>query len=152
MNEFLQRGSTVDAYWRSVILFGDNSASYKFALGKALLELANTERTFISLSELALPYALNLADHLKHTDRQGTSPGSQFLEVIRAFNKQEIPEDSLRTATVKLGFNNVLDAFHVVNQAPIEYTFFEKDFRRSDKGIVVTDNLLGMRALGFDTL
>ena len=32
-----------------------------------------------------------------------------------------------------------------MNQAPIECRFFEKDFRRSDKGIVVTDNLLGMR-------
>ena len=27
-------------YWRSVILFGRNVASYKFALAKALLELA----------------------------------------------------------------------------------------------------------------
>ena len=34
--------------WRSVILFGRSVASYKFALTKSLLELADRERNFIS--------------------------------------------------------------------------------------------------------
>jgi hypothetical protein len=40
MDTFTQRLPTLDNYWRAVILFGRNVASYKLALGKSLLELA----------------------------------------------------------------------------------------------------------------
>ena len=36
--EFYNNEPTLENYWRGVILFGKNSASYKFALAKALLE------------------------------------------------------------------------------------------------------------------
>jgi hypothetical protein len=39
---------------------------------------------------------------------------------------------------VRLGFNGVIDAFHVVNQRPIEPPFFT-DERRSSGGIRVTE-------------
>jgi len=32
MADFLERQRTLDSYWRAVILFGRNVASYKFAL------------------------------------------------------------------------------------------------------------------------
>jgi hypothetical protein len=47
--DFVETSPTSDAYWRSVILFGSNSASYKFALGKALLKIADQDKTFVSL-------------------------------------------------------------------------------------------------------
>ncbi len=65
-----------ESYWRAVILFGQNSASYKFALGKALLELAGREVTAITLDDLAVPYATHIAEHLTLADRQGTSGSS----------------------------------------------------------------------------
>ena len=40
MSGFVETSPTADAYWRSIILFGSNSATYKFALGKSLLEIA----------------------------------------------------------------------------------------------------------------
>jgi hypothetical protein len=39
MADFLERQRTLDSYWRAVILFGRNVASYKFALAKSLIEL-----------------------------------------------------------------------------------------------------------------
>ncbi len=54
-----------ESYWRSIILFGNNVASYKFALGKALLELAEKEKTEITLDELALPFAFQIAENLR---------------------------------------------------------------------------------------
>jgi hypothetical protein len=59
---FLEASPTTDAYRRSIILFGRNSASYKFALGKSLLEVANQDKTFVSLEELAEPYARHLVE------------------------------------------------------------------------------------------
>jgi hypothetical protein len=139
--DFVETSPTTDAYWRSVILFGKNSASYKFALGKALLEAAGQEKTFLSLEELAEPYARNLVDHLQRPDRQGTSPSSRFLEVCRRFARSEIAKDELLSQTARLGFANVIDAFHIVNQAEIPVRFFV-DERTPRGGINLTDELL----------
>ena len=124
MAGFVETSPTTDAYWRSIILFGKNSASYKFALGKSLLEAADQEKTFVSLEELAEPYARNLVDHLLKSDRQGTSASSQFLAVCRKFSRGEIAKDQLLAQTARLGFVNVIEAFHNVTQPEIPMRFF----------------------------
>lgn len=35
---------SLDSYWRSIVLFGQNVASYKFALAGALLEISSGAR------------------------------------------------------------------------------------------------------------
>ncbi|MBN1775777.1 MAG: hypothetical protein JW817_04860 [Clostridiales bacterium] len=42
---FQESHPSLESYWRSVILFGRNVASYKFALAKSLFEIAPTGRT-----------------------------------------------------------------------------------------------------------
>jgi hypothetical protein len=66
--------------WRHIVRFGRNVASYKFALGQALLDLAARQQTFVSVAELAVPYAAGLCQHLQTEDRQSTSAQSQFLD------------------------------------------------------------------------
>jgi hypothetical protein len=88
MPRFIETTPKTETLWRSVILFGRNVASYKFALGKALLEVANKERTFIKLEELAEPYSRHLVDHLKKSDKQGTSSSSKFLSACRDYDKK----------------------------------------------------------------
>ena len=78
---------SLESYWRAIILFGNNVASYKFALAKALLDLADEKTTFIKLEDLAIPFATHIAEHLKHSEKQATSSSSRFLEKCRAFNK-----------------------------------------------------------------
>ncbi len=77
---------STESYWRSIILFGRNVASYKLALGKALLELADKEKTSISLEELALPFAKHIREHLQISDKQGRFSSSRFLDARRKFN------------------------------------------------------------------
>lgn len=124
--------------WRGIVLLGRNVASYKFALAEALLELAPEGGDFVRLDELALPYARRLAAHLQESDKQSTSRSSQFLDACRAFNGGQIQEDMLVEQTVRLGFNNVIDAFHVVGGGDVPVRFFV-DERRPRGGIVVTD-------------
>src|SRR5688572_27340089 len=95
-----------ESYWRSVILFGRNSASYKFALAKSLLELAQKETTFISFEDLAVPFSKNVTEHLKQVEKQGSSSSSKFLDACRKYNNGQISSGELIQATVKLGFNN----------------------------------------------
>jgi hypothetical protein len=58
MPEFLDRQRTLDNYWRAVILFGRNVASYTFALGQSLLELSAWTDSVVRLEELAAQSAI----------------------------------------------------------------------------------------------
>ena len=65
MSSFLRDTSDPElaSYWRAIILFGRNSASYKFALAKVLFDLAEDGIRSASLSELAVPYSRHLTEH-----------------------------------------------------------------------------------------
>ncbi|KZZ78006.1 HNH endonuclease [Oleiphilus sp. HI0130] len=130
---------TLENYWRSIILFGRNVASYKFALSKSLIQLSNTQNDLITLEALSEPFALNVCEHLKLNDKQATSSSSRFLDECRKFNEGTINKSSLVEATKKLGFKNVIEAFHVVNSGDIPERFFI-DERRTNQGIRLTDN------------
>ena len=60
MIEFQVNDPTLESQWRALILFGKNSATYKFAFAKSLLELANKETTTISLNDLAEPFSRHI--------------------------------------------------------------------------------------------
>jgi hypothetical protein len=141
---FYEKTVTDETLWRSIILFGRNVATYKFALGKALLDLAREDKTLISLDELAEPYSRYLCEHLKLTEKQGTFQKSRFLHACRQYNEGSLPRERLIEKTVELGFNNVIDAFHIVGSAEVERRFF-MDERKAKKGIEITDRLLELK-------
>lgn len=143
MSTFTVLDPSREAYWRAIILFGNNVASYKFALAKSLLEVAGKEKTEVSLRELSVPFAMNIAEHLQKADRQATSTSSQFLDACRDYNTGKMPLDELAQVTVVKGFNNVLDAFHVVNRNEVPLRFFE--FSKNSKTIAITDELLKLK-------
>ena len=141
MSTFLNTQPTPENYWRGIVLLGRNVATYKLALAKSLLELSSTGKTFVTMEELALPYTRHLTEHLKHSEKQITSRSSKFLDACRKFNQGQTSQSALVDAAVSLGFINVIDAFHVVNQGPIPQRFFVDD-RKSRNGITLTDTLL----------
>jgi hypothetical protein len=66
MARFYEIEPTLENYWRSIILFDKNVASYKFALAKALYDLKDSGETIITLDQLAAPYSRHIAQHLGH--------------------------------------------------------------------------------------
>jgi hypothetical protein len=144
MAEFLDRQRTPENYWRAVILFGQNVASYKFALAKSLIDLSAVEKDTISLEELAEPFSRHIIEHLAKAPKQATSSSSRFLDTCRKFASGDVNKDELIGQTTKLGFNNVIDAFHVVNRDEIPIRFFEDD-RKNGGGIRLTDKLFRLR-------
>jgi hypothetical protein len=145
--QFAEVHPSLDNYWRAVILFGRNVASYKFALGRSLLELAQRGQTVVPLTDLALPFARHIAEHLNRADRQATSSSSQFLDACRKFNRGELTEAQLQDVTVRLGFNNVIDAFHVVGNGGIGVRFFVDERNTPTRGIRLTDEVLKLPEL-----
>lgn len=115
-------------------------ASYKFALARSLLDLAGRPDDLIRLDELAVPFSRHLCEHVASNPRQGTSSSSKFLDACRAANAGELDEDELINATVKLGFNNVIDAFHRLGPSDLATRFFI-DERRLNNGIRISDHL-----------
>ncbi|MFT5725901.1 MAG: 5-methylcytosine-specific restriction endonuclease McrA [Desulforhopalus sp.] len=144
MPNFIESKPRTESIFRSIILFGRNVASYKFALGKSLLELSDQEKTFVSMEELAVPFSHHISEHLKINDNQCTSSSSKFLDQIREYNIGKCSHDNLVETTVSLGFNNVIDAFHIVGKGEVPERFFI-DERKERKGIIVTDSLLKLK-------
>ncbi len=134
------KAPTVADYWRGIVLYGRNVQSYKFALSAALLELAPDGGDLLKLSDLAPTYARHLCRHLQLSDKQGTARSSSFLDTCRAYNSGQVTETTLFDDTMKLGFNNVIDAFHVVGGESIDHPFFI-DERKTLGGIRITDRV-----------
>ena len=67
----------------------------KFARSLKLLEI-RPQSSLIKLEELALPFALNICEHLQINDKQVTSASSQFLDCCRKFNRNEIDQSGSR--------------------------------------------------------
>jgi len=145
MEYFKVDDPSLESQWRALILFGRNSATYKFAFAKSLLELIEDEVTTISLNDLAVPFVKNITNHLKDNDKQGSSNSSKFLNYCRAYNQGELEYSKLISYTEKLGFVNVIDAFQNLNGGQIPNLFYEKDYSKSNKQIVITDNLLKLK-------
>lgn len=142
---FQENDPSLESQWRALILFGKNSATYKFAFGQALLNLINKETTIVSLDQLAPLYVESILEHLKINDKQGNSSSSVFLNACRNFNRDIISYDQLINLTVKHGFNNVVDAFQNINGGTITNRFYEKDYQGVSKNIIITDDLLKLK-------
>jgi len=139
--DYFAAAPTPASCWRAIVLFGRNVASYKFALAETLLAQKRSGSDLIKLEELAVPFAKAICRHLQHSPIQGTSASSQFLEHCRSFAQGNTSEDQLRDATVRLGFINVIDAFHNVNGEGVPTRFFV-DERSSGGGLRLTDHFL----------
>jgi 5-methylcytosine-specific restriction endonuclease McrA len=129
--------------FRSVVLYGRNVASYKFALAESLILLGKQGNNIITLDELAVPFSNALLRHLKDSDKQGISKSSTFLNSLRSFKDNNISKEKMLETTSKLGFVNVIDAFHRVGTHDIAKRFF-LDERNNGNKIVLTDELLSL--------
>lgn len=139
MAEFISVEPSLENQWRAIILFGNNVASYKFALAKSLYDLSDSKNDLIPLADLAKPFSRHICEHLAHSPKQATSPTSKFLDACRSHSNGNTSTDELIEQTVKLGFNNVIDAFHNVNRSEVPQRFFI-DERSTHGGIRLTDN------------
>lgn len=145
VGRFVLERPAPDASWRALILFGDNTTSYKFALGRSLLDIARTGKDRVTAEELAGPFAEHLCQHLAVADRQGLNPTNRYLDACRAHLADDLSADDLRPLTQRLGFRYVLDAFHRLDRDVAQHEFFV-DERRSNGTIRLTDHLHALAA------
>ncbi|TJZ97039.1 HNH endonuclease [Actinacidiphila oryziradicis] len=112
---------------------GANSRTYKFALGAALLKHAEQGRTDVSLSELALPYATGLVEHLATGPQAPTGMSvreSDFLAVAAREAEESKalghPTERLLLAAVRSMPAMVMQKFHNLRGGTeIPHRFYE---------------------------
>jgi len=121
---YLQSKPELEDYWRGIILFGNNVASYKFALADALLDIKPQSGQLLKLIDLAPVYASKLVQHLKVSPKQITSKSSKYLDSCRLYGIETPDQNKLIDETVKNGFKYVIDAFHVVGQDQLSTRFY----------------------------
>lgn len=140
-----QRGIvTAASVWRAIVLYGANSATYKFAFGATLLEAAATERTYVTIEELAPRYAELICAGIRRQRRQATAAHSRFLDACQAFNDHALDRETLHRRTAQLGFTNVITAFPRLGgqQAPIR--FYDDERTKTGGGLRLHDELLAL--------
>lgn len=145
VDQFVEFTPTAENYWRAIVLFGLNVASYKFALAKSLLELSEKQGEQIMLEDLAAPFSRHICEHLAQAPKQITAPTSGFLDACMRFNRGDLSEPQLIDTTVRLGFKNVIDAFHVVNRKEVPLRFFIDE--RQNGAIRITDKFYLMQSI-----
>ena len=138
MQPFLTVAPTLEDYWRGIILFGRNSASYKFALAQSLLELNPQAGQLLKLTDLAPAVAKHIVTHLKQAPKQALSASNSYLDSCRRYGLEDPNQTKLVEETVRRGFVYVIDAFHVVGAGDTQKRFFI-DERTSNNGIRITD-------------
>lgn len=143
MSRFYEIEPTPENYWRAIILFGRNTASYKFALAKALFDLLHQGKSTVTLEELAIPYSYHLCERLKIHPKQNTRDQSTFLGELHKFNEGKINQEEMISQTIHYGFNYVLDAFHNVHGKEVGTRFFI-DEAKSSNTINLTDDFFNL--------
>lgn len=134
---------SIDA-WRSIVLFGANTATYKFALARSLLELARGGRSMVSLDELAVPFSRNMVEHVRRVPRQSVTTGNRYVSICRHYIEGTVNDSELHSATMELGFRYVLDAFPRVGGGTAPVDFYRVERLRGTRQVALSDDLAAM--------
>ena len=134
--KFVGKNPSNETCWRAIILQGKNTASYKFALARALIDTQGIDAR-IRISDLAEPFSKHITSHLISQPKQSTAKNDgTFIKACKDFNKKMITKEQLIETTSKEGFKYVLKAFHNVSRGEVPSRFFYAD----KQSISLTDN------------
>jgi 5-methylcytosine-specific restriction endonuclease McrA len=118
MSNFYGTAPTPQAAWRTIVLLGDNTRTYKFALGHALLESAISGKTYVTLEELARIYSLEMAKHSEYPQGPSVDPSSttDMLSILARERATTLqigqPTELLVQAAIKSMPGMVMQKFH----------------------------------------
>ena len=132
--EFLELSST-----RAIIVFGKNSATYKFALLKTLMEKKAAD--YFSYDDIGEPFLRHLVEHHENCPHQFNRADTKLSLSMDRFLEKELDWNGLMRVAERNIFNNVFDALQNIGggSLPREDLLFEH--QKANRRIVATDNL-----------
>ncbi|MGK5112779.1 HNH endonuclease [Geodermatophilus sp. CPCC 205506] len=150
--EFYRVEPTAVTSWRMAVLMGANSRTYKFALGSALLDLARRGCEEASLTELAVPYAMQLvqrAGRYPQAPAGSVSSAADFLTVLHEESSTSLrhgaPTSRLLDAAVASMPQMVMKKFHNLRGVgEVGHRFYELRGLGSSRRLSLTPQMLAV--------
>jgi 5-methylcytosine-specific restriction endonuclease McrA len=133
---------TAQDYWRAIVLYGNNVATYKIALAACLIAFAKADATNVSLHELAAAFFQRYCERLANVHPQLSNPARKTVleRTVDAYGAGSLTETAAIEQVARQGFDDVVPRFHTVNGAPIPAPFYEA----TPTGLVLMDSLLDL--------
>lgn len=132
----------IKADWDEIIKRERMTATYKFALAKALIYLGDGRNRLVDFDKLAYFYSREFCNHLKRYERQSTFKTSRFIRACKDYNDGIISDADLKKITVDHGLSSILDTFHNIDEGTTKTKFYKYDFNR--KNILLSSELINM--------
>jgi len=120
-------------YWKGVILYGLNQATYKIALGKSLIELTSLNKEVIDWSELSKSFFDNYIDRFKNEHLPQQSNSSRITRVEKIYLQLKTETINYNQAIELIGleaFGDVIPRFQTIgtDKSIIGEKFYHFDF------------------------
>jgi 5-methylcytosine-specific restriction endonuclease McrA len=137
-----QSGDQAVEVTRAILVFGKNSATYKFALLKTLMESPAVDQ--LKHEEIGEPFLKHLVEHHRNCPHQHNRGETKLTKAIDDYIHENTTWNELFKVAEASIYNNVFDAFQNIGGGTIEkdHLLFEHD--KKGKRIVLTDNLNGV--------
>ena len=133
------KGFTEKDFWRAVILYGLNTATYKMAFAKSLDHFVSLGKSDVPRRELAEVFFNLYLDRLKNGMPQLDQPGRTTVmeKVVARYNLGTISLEDAVDYVERNAFNDVLRAFPKLNREQIPVDFYRYD----DKTLYLTESV-----------
>jgi len=127
-------------FWRAILLYGRNAATYKIALAQSLIELTDEDKNIVTLDELAAKFFNLYKDRLKNKNMPQLYQKNRITvmeRIIMNYETDNITETKAIENVARRAFNDVIPRFHTVYGSEIPIKFYEYN----DGKLILTDNI-----------
>ncbi|MER5885288.1 HNH endonuclease signature motif containing protein [Streptomyces sp. NPDC001941] len=147
---FYERDASPRASWRLAVLMGRNSRTYKFGLGRTLLDFGREGRDAVPLTEFAAAYALNMAHHMGQDPQapRGPEPGPRDFLTVAADERAATvvagrATERLVDAAVRSIPGMVMKKFHnLADDTVVPHTFYALVGRGRHRTVTLSPDLV----------
>jgi hypothetical protein len=104
-------------YWKGIVLYGLNQATYKIALGKTILELASQDKETVEWNHLSKVYLDTYIERLKtnyHPQQSNPSRKTKMERIFDTLNKGVINYEEAVDLVATEAFNDVVPRFQTI--------------------------------------
>jgi hypothetical protein len=119
-------------YWKAIVLYGLNAATYKIALGKTIIEFTDEGRSTIEWPDLAKKYLDNYINRLAENPKPQQSNAARLTvmeRIVRALHSGQINYNHAVERVATEAFNDVIPRFQTIgsNKEIVASRFYHFD-------------------------
>ena len=138
IQDYKNLDQSVSATLRTIMLFGKNVSTYKFALASTLLKLK--PKNLITYEDLREEFVLSLYNHYANNPNQYQGGENIITKAFDKYKRDNNWEELLKTAERNI-YNNVFDAFHNVGGGTIKKEHILFEHLPKERKLILTENL-----------